>query len=544
MSTPSATVFQAIARSVADHGVSTMFGLMGDANLFIVDHYVRACGGRFVPAAHEGSSVLMALSYARVSGRVGVASVTHGPALTNCVTALTEGARGRVPMVLLAGDTPVLNPRHLQSIDQREVVKATGAGFEQIRAPQTVTADVARAFYRARTEKLPIVLNMPTDFMWQEQTYEPRRYPVFDTAAYVPEGEALDEAIGIIASSRRPLILAGAGAINAREQLIRLADRLQAPLATTLKAKGLFNGHPYNMGIFGTLSTPAGYDLMAKADCVICFGSGLHDFTTDKGALMRGKRLVHVDADQRSIGRGVIPDAALVADAGLTADNIVHWLDEAEIPPSGFINELDIDVLTAHPPGKRETKVAGTVNYVWALDELEKRLPKDHLLVTDGGRFMTEVWCRISVSDPRSFVVTVDFGSIGLGLPEAIGAGLAAPDRPITLFTGDGGFMMGGIHEFNTAVRLKQDLIVIVCNDSAYGAEHIQFRDRQMDPGLTTFDWPSFAETARALGGDGIKVTSADELEIALAAVNDRSKTKPLLIELMLDPNDVPPMRA
>lgn len=544
MSTPTATVFQAIARSVADHGVSTMFGLMGDANLFMVDHYVRGCGGRFVPAAHEGSSVLMALSYAHVSGSVGVASVTHGPALTNCATALTEGSRGRIPMVLLAGDTPVLNPRHLQSIDQREVVKATGAGFEQMRAPQTATADVARAFYRARAEQRPIVLNMPADFMWQVQAYEPRRYPVFDTAAFVPEGEALDQAIGIIASSRRPLILAGAGAIHAREQLIRLADRLEAPLATTLKAKGLFNGHPYNMDIFGTLSTPAGYDLMAKADCVICFGSGLHDFTTDKGALMKGKRLVQVDADQRSIGRSVIPDAALVADAGLTADNILHWLDEAEIPPSGFTSELDIKVLTAHVPGKHQTTVTGTISYVWALDQLEKHLPKDRLLVTDGGRFMTEVWCRISVSDPRSFVVTANFGSIGLGIPEAIGAGLAAAHRPVVLFTGDGGFMMGGINEFNTAVRLKQDLIVIVCNDSAYGAEHIQFLDRKMDPGLTTFDWPSFADIARALGGDGIRVSRADELETALAAVQDRSRAKPLLIELMLDPKDVPRMRT
>ena len=112
-------VYQSIARAVCDHDVGTMFGLMGDANLFMIDHYVRGCGGRFVPAAHEGSSVLMALAYAHVSGKVGVASVTHGPALTNCVTALTEGARGSIPMVLLAGDTPVVNPHHLQSIDQR-----------------------------------------------------------------------------------------------------------------------------------------------------------------------------------------------------------------------------------------------------------------------------------------------------------------------------------------------------------------------------------------------------------------------------------------
>lgn len=533
-------IYQAVARAVRNH-TDTMFGLMGDANLFMVDHFVRSCGGRFVPATHEANSVLMALAYAHVAGKVGVATVTHGPALTNCVTALTEGTRGHIPMVLLAGDTPVANPHHLQSIDQAEVVKATGAGFEQMRSPTSATRDVARAFYRARVERRPIVLNMPADFMWQEEGLEPVVYEVFETPGYVPEGEALDRAIGMIASAKRPLILAGGGAIGARDKLIRLADRLEAPLATTLKAKGLFGAHSYNIDIFGTLSTPAAYDVIAKADCLICFGTGLHVYTTDKGALLEGKRVVQIDVDSRAIGMNVHPDAVLVADAGLTADNIVHWLDEAEIPPSGFTGELDAASLTAHPPAVPAKTRPGFVNYVWALEQLEKALPRDRVLVTDGGRFMTEVWCRISVSDPRSFVMTANFGSIGLGLQEAIGAGLAAPDRPVVLFTGDGGFMMGGVNEFNTAVRLGQDLVVIVCNDSAYGAEHIQFLDRNMDPGLTQFAWPSFAAVATALGGRGIEVRSADELPAALDFIAMRDR--PVLVDLRIDPNDVPRMR-
>ncbi|MEM5494273.1 thiamine pyrophosphate-binding protein [Hoeflea sp. AS16] len=532
--------YQSVARAACDHGVDTMFGLMGDANLFMVDSFVRDCGGRFVPAAHEGSSVLMALAYSHVAGKVGVATVTHGPALTNCVTALTEGVRGHIPMVLLAGDTPVANPRHLQGIDQRELVKATGAGFEQVRAPDTVGKDVARAFYRAQVERRPIVLNMPADFMWQEVEHQVEVLSVFTAPGGVAEGGILDEAIGMIASARRPLILAGGGAVAARDQLIRLADRLEAPLATTLKAKGLFNGHPYNIDIFGTLSTPAAYDLIAQSDCIVCFGTGLHDFTTDRGKLMKGKRIVQVDIEPTAIGGGLHPDAALLADAGLTAETILYWLDQAEIPASGFTSELDIGVLTAHPAGTGKA-ADGCVNYVHALERLEQALPKDRVLVTDGGRFMTEVWCRISAPDPKSFVVTANFGSIGLGLQEAIGAGLAAPGRPVVLFSGDGGFMMGGINEFNTAVRLGLDLIVIVANDSAYGAEHIQFLDRKMDPSLTEFHWPSFAGIATSLGGQGIEVHSEAELETALAALETRDR--PVLIELRLDPHDVPRMR-
>ncbi len=533
-------VFQSIARAVRDHGADTMFGLMGDANLFMVDSFVRDCDGRFVPAAHEGSSILMALAYSHVSGKVGVATVTHGPALTNCITALTEGARGHIPMVLLAGDTPVANPRHLQGIDQRELVKTTGAGFEQVRSPNTVGMDVARAFYRAQVERRPIVLNMPSDFMWQEVSHEAQVLDVFTAPGGVAEGGILDEAIGMIASARRPMILAGGGAIAARDQLIQLANRLEAPLATTLQAKGLFKDHPYNIDIFGTLSTPAAYELIAQSDCIVCFGTGLQDFTTDRGKLMTDKRIVQVDIEPTAIGAGLHPDAALVADAGLTADTILYWLNEAEIAPSGFTRELDIKTLTAHPTGPDKT-ADGCINYEQALERLEEALPKDRILVTDGGRFMTEVWCRISAPDPKSFVVTANFGSIGLGLQEAIGAGLAAPGRPVVVFSGDGGFMMGGINEFNTAVRLGLDLIVVVANDSAYGAEHIQFLDRKMDPSLTEFHWPSFAGIATSLGGQGFEVHSTEELETALAALADRNG--PVLIELRLDPHDVPRMR-
>jgi thiamine pyrophosphate-dependent acetolactate synthase large subunit-like protein len=155
---------------------------------------------------------------------------------------------------------------------------------------------------------------------------------------------------------------------------------------------------------------------------------------------------------------------------------------------------------------------------------------------------MTEVWCRISAPNAQSFITTTNFGSIGIGLQHAIGAGFAAPARPLVMFTGDGGFMMGGINEFNTAVRMNQDLIVIVCNDSAYGAEHIQFIDRDMNPSLTEFEWPCFADVAVALGGQSVLVTSNEELKIAITAIENRSG--PLLIELKLDPEDVPRMRA
>lgn len=534
-------VYQSIAQSLIDHEVQTLFGLMGDANLFMVDDFVRARNGTFVPVAYEGSAVLMALAYSKFKQSVGVATVTHGPGFTNCITALAEGVKGNTSMVLLCGDTPVIAPQNLQNIDQRELTKSTGAGFVQMRAPATAAEDIARAFYQTQVERRPVVLNMPADFMWEEVEHENIVLPVFENPGLVLEGDNLDDAIGMLASARRPVILAGGGAIGAEESLIRLADRLEAPLATTLKAKAMFNDHPFNMDIFGTLSTPAAYDVIDKSDCVAAFGASLHHFTTDHGALMKGKRIIQINDTVSEIGRNYHPDAALVGDAALTADNIVKWLDEADIAPSGFTNELNSDTLTEHPPAVLETTKEGTIGFVYALDKLDTALPENRIVTTDGGRFMTEVWCRVKAPDAKSFIATTNFGSIGIGLQHAIGACFAVPDRPVVLFTGDGGFMMAGINEFNTAVRLNQDLIVIVCNDSAYGAEHIQFVDRNIDPGLSQFEWPSFADVATALGGLGIQVETPEQLDIAIQAIQTRDR--PLLIELMLDPDDVPRMR-
>jgi acetolactate synthase-1/2/3 large subunit len=184
------------------------------------------------------------------------------------------------------------------------------------------------------------------------------------------------------------------------------------------------------------------------------------------------------------------------------------------------------------------------VNFEYALDRLEEALPEgpvpDHRwrTVHDRGlvpRFLPE--CRRELSSRRRISAR---SVLACRSPSA--RVFAVPDRPVVLFTGDGGFMMGGINEFNTAVRMKQDLIVIVANDSAYGAEHIQFLDRKMDPGCRPCSTGRVSpHVATALGGQGILVQSNDELEGAIEG--DRNTRPPLLIELRLDPNDVPRMR-
>ncbi len=533
---------QAIAKALADNGVDTIFGLVGDANMFLIDSFVRDCGGSFVAAGHETGAALMALGYASLSGKVGVCSTTHGPAVSNTVTALIEGVKGSVPIVLLCGDTKVEEREQNQNIPQRDIIVATGAGFEQVRSPKTAVEDLARAIRRATMEHRPVALNVPVEFDWKDVDYQPIQVLSPDTRALVGESVDLDNAIGVIAASSRPVILAGRGAATpeARDAIVRLAKRIQAPLATTLKAKDLFRGEDYNLGIAGTVSTPATVETITEADCVIAFGASLTFRTTSHGAFLAGKRVIQVNLESCEIAKNAQPDVGLVGEPGRVADLIHHWLDEAEVPPSGWYGEeLKARIASDLPELDPELDYeGGTVNFRRALLRLDEVVPEDRVLVTDGGRFMRHPWTLCRTSGLKAFVAPMNCGSIGLGFSHAIGASYAAKGRPVLLVTGDGGFVHGGLGEFNTAVRHKVDLIIVICNDGAFGSEVAKFTwkitDRKTPEGLITFDWPDFAPVAQSLGGDGVTVRSFDDLALAEDAI--RNRTRPLLIDLKIDP--------
>ncbi|MCC6437074.1 MAG: thiamine pyrophosphate-binding protein [Acidimicrobiales bacterium] len=527
----------AIAKAVVDQGIDTTFGVVGDANVFIVDSLVRNHGLRYVAAAHESSALQMALGYARVTGGLGVATVTHGPGLTNAITPLVEGVRSNTPMLLLCGDTAVVARHHLQKIGQRELVLATGAGFEPVRSGETIALDVAQAVRRAYAERRPIVLDIPYDLEFVDVSPHaaPRAEP--PALAVAPDPVALDRAVGIIASATRPLVLAGRGAVlsGARESLVRLAARLGAPVATTLMGRGLFEGDPFDLGIFGTLSTEVASEAIASADCIIAFGAGLNSMTTYDDSLLAGKRVVQCDLDPARLGLLSRVDAGVVGDAGRIADTIVAWLDDAEHKPSGFRSpELEARLRQFDPAAQFVDRSTDSFVDPRTLTlRLDSLLPAGRTVVVDGGRYMLNA-LRVPARDPMSFVTTTSFGSIGLGLGHAIGAATAKPDQPTVLLCGDGGFMMGCLVELNTAIQLGLDLTIVIYNDGSYGAEHIQFHTKNMDPALSLHRWPSFAAVASSMGATGVTVRNLGELDAAAAAVQARSGV--VLIDVKLDP--------
>lgn len=527
MTTP---LHEELARYLAVNAHDVMFGLIGDANLFMVDSYVHRSGGRFIAVAQESAAVLAAIAYSRLTGRVGVATVTHGPAFTNTVTALVEASKARVPIVLIAGDTPSDELENLQDVDQPPLARAAGASVVIARSPARAIEDLHRAFALAVANSGPVVFDVPVGFMWEQIVPSPLPASPRTPPNVRPSDDALEGAVEAILAARRPLVVGGRGATGARDDVALLANRLGAPLMTSLGGKGLFAGHPGDRGVLGTLSDPAGAATIGAADCVIAFGAGLNRFTTMGQSLLAGKTVIAVTTDPRRLRAD--PDTTIVlrGDAGETARALLRLIDEVEAPPTRFREHVEGAQRQEDPPPTPIQQMLGV---------LERGFPRDRVLVTDGGRFLSLAWQGLSVPEPRLLVPTVSFGSIGLGIGHAIGAAVAEPTRPTLLVAGDGGLMLGGLMELSTFVRHSLNLTIVVLNDGGYGAEYVQFEARGMDPSLSLQAWPDFARVVEAFGGHGWTVSTVAELEAALEGVPS-SDGAPSLIDIRLDPATIP----
>ncbi|MFA7437447.1 thiamine pyrophosphate-binding protein [Castellaniella sp.] len=538
-------VYEVIARALKDAmddvGIEHLFGLIGDANLYMVDSYVRACGGAYIRAAHEAGATAMGVGYAQVRNTVGVVTVTQGPGLTNALTALLEGVKSSTPMVLLAGDTAEEDHSHIQFINQRELVMSAGIGFEPLRAPHTITQDLNRAFRRAWIERRPIVFNMPYNFQWLEAEYQRQtlRLPGITLAPTL--GDDMDHAVGMIAFARQPVVLAGRAAADedTKRAIQRFAERIGAPVSTTVRAKDLFTDDAFNLGICGTLSNEIASDVLMNSDCIIAFGAGLNKYTGGLGSFFDGKkRIIHVSPHARDIGRYTPVEAGLVGDLGRIADEMVRLLDEAEIPPAANRSDELAERIRNYrqKPRLSDQNAPGTVDILELFHTLNTQFPQDRIYLTDGGRYEYIAWVDVKVQTPRDFVHTICYGAIGLGLSTAIGASVAGAGKPTLLVVGDGGLELGGMTELMTAQRENLNLAVIVCNDGSYGAEYEQFVAKGMEPDLTMLGSPDFAPIAQAMGIASMTVRNSEDLARAMRFINERDGRSPCLIDVKLDP--------
>ncbi|MEV6109621.1 thiamine pyrophosphate-binding protein [Streptomyces sp. NPDC051940] len=528
-------VAAAVGTALAGLGVRTVFGVVGSGN-FHVTNALTAGGARFVAARHEAGAAVMADAYARVSGEAGVVSVHQGPGLTNAVTGITEAAKSRTPLLVLAGEAAASAVRSNFRIDQGALAAAVGAVPERVHSPASAAEDVARAWRTAVCERRTVLLNLPLDVQAAEapRPFEvPRPAPVHHP---VPSAASVAELADALAAARRPVFIAGRGArlAGAGEPLRVLAERTGALLATSAVARGLFLGDPYDLDVSGGFATPLAAELIRGADLLVGWGCALNMWTLRHGTLVGEKTVVaQVDLEPAELGAHRRADVAVTGDAAGTAQAVEaelarrgHGSRGYRLP--GLAERLAREGRWRHVP-HTDASTADRIDPHLLTTALDDLLPAERTVAVDSGNFMGHPAVFLSVPDADGLVFTQAFQSIGLGLATAIGAALARPDRLTVAALGDGGALMG-VAELETAVRLRLGLLIAVYDDEAYGAEVHHFGPFGHPLDTVTFPPADLAAIARGFGCTAATVrTRAD-----LAAVDDwlaGPRDSPLLLD-------------
>ena len=531
-------VTEAVGRALVQMGVHDFFGLVGSGN-FHLANALQASGARFVGARHETGAVTMADAYARASGRLGVCTVHQGPGATNALTGLTEAAKSRTPLLLLAAQAT--SPLSNFFIDDAGLAAVAGAVHRRLSVPEAAVSEIAESARLAVGQRKTVVLSMPLDVQGGE--CEPPRGLAVPAGAKGEPAHAGDvEALAtMLASAERPLLLAGRGAVlsGAREPLEHLAELTGALLATTAVAYGLFAGNPWYVGISGGFSSPATEQLITESDLIVAFGASLNMWTTRRGHLIgSATKVAQIDVDGEALGTHRPVDLALVGDCAATARALSEALETPRL--RGRHNDAVAERIR-HSSWREQPfedlSGDGRIDPRTLSIALHGLLPQDRTLAVDSGHFMGWAPMYLDVPDGRSFVFTQSFMSIGLGLATGLGAAMARPDRLTVIALGDGGALMG-LPELETLGRLGLDALVVVYNDASYAAEVHHFAPEQASMDIVRFPDTDFAALGRALGLEAATVQSIADLE-GVRDWLDRGRPRPLLLDAKVMPTVV-----
>jgi len=539
-------VTEALATALTGLGADTVFGVVGSGN-FHVTNALIAHGARYVAARHECGAASMADAWARLAGRPGLLSLHQGPGITNALTGITEAAKSRTPLLVLAADVSAGAVTSNFRIDVAAIAAATGATPARLHSAGFAVDDAVRAYRIARDERRTVVLALPLDVQAGECTWPgvPAERPA---APLEPAAGPAGQLAALLAGAVRPVFLAGRGARSgsARAALERLADSCGALLATSAAAKGLFRGSPWDLDVSGGFASPLAAELIGAADVLVGWGCSLNMWTTRHGHLVgQDTTVVQVDCESDAIGRHRPPHLGVVGDVTLTADAVATLLaSEPRAPLAGQVDPEDLPGTGYRSAALRDRLATGIRWRDVPFDDTSDRdridprsltialddvLPAERIVAVDSGNFMGYPSMFLSVPDQDGFCFTQAYQSIGLGLASAIGSAVARPDRLTVATLGDGGALMG-ISELETAVRLALPMVIVVYDDQAYGAEVHHFGPDGHPLDTVRFPPADLAAIAGGFGCDAVTVRSVADLE-PLRAWLEARPPRPILVD-------------
>lgn len=508
-------VSEAVGRALVACGVDHVFGVVGSGNFHVTNAMVDA-GARFVATRHEGGGATAADAYARTSGRPAAVTLHQGCGFTNALTGITEAAKSRTPVVVVAAE--VREPRSNFFVDQEAMARAVGAVPHRVTSASEAVAQTVAAVAEAVHGRRTVVLNLPLAVQGEEVAEGALEGVALPPAppAHEPTGYDVDRLAAALSAAERPVFVAGRGARStaARDALRELGERSGALLATSAVAKGLFAGDPWRLDVSGGFSSPLTAELVRGADLIVGWGCALTMWTMRHGRLIApGTTVVQVDDTPDALGAhreltfGVVGDVAVTARAVTAALGASRTAYRSE----GVRARLDRERRWRDVPYE-DLGGAGRIDPRTLTIGLDDLLPAERVVAVDSGNFMGYPSMFLDVPDEEGFCFTQAFQSIGLGLATAIGAALARPDRLPVAALGDGGALMG-VSELETVVRLGLPMLVVVYDDEAYGAEVHHFGPHGHDLSTVRFPPTDIAAVGRGYGMRAVTVRSPEDLD-------------------------------
>ena len=543
-------------KALQEEGVTTLFGYPGGTVTDLFDELYKQDGIEVVLPRHEQGLIHEAEGYARSTGKVGVCLVTSGPGATNIMTGLADAHYDSIPLVCFTGQVPLslIGNDAFQEVDIVGMTRSITKYGVTVRKREDLGRIIKMAFYIASTGKPgPVLIDIPKDI---QTALGPAEYPSsVQIRGYKPNESVhigqLKKAYKLLKSAKKPLILAGGGVniAKANELLKEFAEKMNVPVVTTIMGKGaIATTHPLYIGNTGMHGKYASNKAVSECDVLFSIGTRFNDrITGDLNEFAPKAKIVHIDVDTASISRNIHVDIPIVADAKEAITKMDEYVQECNTEK--WLKQIQ-EWKEDHPLTMKDRGMMGPLDII---GEINRQFDKA-ILVTDVGQHQMLVSQYADITENRQLIMSGGLGTMGYGLPGAIGAKIGNPDTPVISVSGDGGMQMN-IQELATAVLEELPIICCIFNNEYlgmvrqwqklfYGKRYAMTNlkagalsrrtDGQEYPEYT----PDFIRLAESYGAKGIRVTEKDQIAAAFEEAKKNTKT-PTIIEFIIDPEEM-----
>jgi acetolactate synthase-1/2/3 large subunit len=511
-------------------GVDTVFGYPGGTVINIYDELYSFPEIRHILPRHEQAGVHAADGYARATGKVGVAIATSGPGATNTVTGIATAYMDSIPLVVITGQVPtaLIGNDAFQEVDIIGITRPCTKHNFLVKNVKELAGIVKKAFYIARTGRPgPVLIDLPKDVQVAVTDF---KYPdKIEMRSYKPTVEGhvkqIEKAASMILSAKKPVIYVGGGVIlgNAYDELRQLAETLHAPVTTTLMGLGSFpEDSPLSLGLLGMHGTYYANMAVTNCDLLVAVGARFDDRVTGKiPAFAPHAKIIHMDVDPTSIRKNVRVDLPIVGAVQGVLDKLLKILADQQEGVDAFNSAVkpwleEIDGWKAkHPMAYK--KSSQTIKPQSVIRKLRELCEPDAIIATDVGQHQMWTAQFFSFTKPRTLLTSGGLGTMGFGLPAAMGAQAAFADRQVIAICGDGGFQMN-LQEIATLVQNKLPVKICIMNNNYLGMvrqwQELFFEKRYSQ---TVMELPiDFVKLAEAFGATGFSVSKPEDLEATI----------------------------